>query len=201
MAEARPPLSSTVPIDALAIAVLPDENMLDDAVAIVSTVPTRSDPPEADPGDVVAEGHKPANDAVPEPPEPAPVVPPASLPGNEPVQVADADLPRPAVKAGKNVWLQQVRKKSPVGMSALDVQHYRAPAYPFRALEDGIAGMVDLSFAVAPNGQPVGIDILHAEPFGTFDDAALDAVREWRFHSVDGGKHVKVRLRFIPEAG
>ncbi len=112
-----------------------------------------------------------------------------------------ADVPRLAVKQTKNVWLQHVRSKTPVGMSALDVTHYEAPVYPRQARKDSVAGAVDMSFAVAPNGQPVGIDILHAEPLNIFNDAALAAVREWRFHPVDGGKFVKVRLRFLPSEG
>lgn len=208
-AETPSALPAEVPAGALAIADLEEVrtlDMRDDAVAILAVVaPDETSPPaEAIEAEAVAT-ERPVQAITVLEPTAAPVMQAAdpvgqtaSVPAPPPGPVSE--LAQRAVKHGKNHWLQQVLSQAPVSMSSLAVQHYEAPAYPRMAREQGIAGKVDVSFAVAPNGQPVGIGIQKAEPLGTFDDAALAAVREWRFHSVDGGKHVKVRLRFIPDA-
>ena len=55
------------------------------------------------------------------------------------------------------------------------------PEYPERALAQRIAGSVTLEFTVSTEGEPRDIRVVSAEPAGTFDRAALAAVKRWRY--------------------
>lgn len=55
------------------------------------------------------------------------------------------------------------------------------PEYPQRALEDGIEGWVDVSFALTPAGDVTNVKVEGATPRNLFDRAALAAVRKWKF--------------------
>ena len=75
------------------------------------------------------------------------------------------------------------------------------PSYPSDALRRGIEGWVELAFTVMPNGTVDDIEVRNASPTDVFDDAAIRAVRQWRFEPVRrNGKVVQqramVRLRF-----
>jgi protein TonB len=85
--------------------------------------------------------------------------------------------------------------------SALRRTAFMAPAYPARARERGTEGWVDLEFTVATDGTTQDAVVRAAEPAGTFDRAALDAVKRWRYEPrVVGGnvveQRVEARLRF-----
>ncbi|HWN06988.1 MAG TPA: TonB family protein [Steroidobacteraceae bacterium] len=78
---------------------------------------------------------------------------------------------------------------------------FMAPAYPTRARERGTEGWVDLEFTVATDGTTREAVVRASEPAGTFDRAALDAVKRWRYEPrVVGGnvveQRVETRLRF-----
>ncbi len=61
------------------------------------------------------------------------------------------------------------------------VLHVQQPVYPDLAARRGIQGMVMLEFALATDGRVRGVRIVHADPAGVFDAAALAALRRWRF--------------------
>ncbi|MDP2309457.1 MAG: energy transducer TonB [Pseudomonadota bacterium] len=71
-----------------------------------------------------------------------------------------------------------------------------APTFPARARALGQAGHVTLSFVVDVDGTSQDVHVVESDPPGVFDDAAVAAVREWRF---DPGRHqgnpVAVRVR------
>jgi TonB family C-terminal domain len=76
-----------------------------------------------------------------------------------------------------------------------------SPTYPSEALRRGIEGWVELVFTVTPNGTVEDVEVRNASPANVFDDAAIRAVRQWRFEPVvRNGKPVPqramVRLRF-----
>ena len=78
---------------------------------------------------------------------------------------------------------------------------FMAPSYPTRARERGTEGWVDLEFTVAKDGTTRDAMVRAAEPAETFDRAALDAVKRWRYEPrVVNGKvieqRVETRLRF-----
>lgn len=75
------------------------------------------------------------------------------------------------------------------------------PTYPAEAKRKGIEGWVDVSFLVATDGSVQEVQVNKAEPQGVFDQAAMDAVKQWRFEPpLRDGKPVSqrtaVRLRF-----
>ena len=56
-----------------------------------------------------------------------------------------------------------------------------SPRYPNRALNKNQEGWVEVNFSVNIKGEPININVKAAEPIGVFDDAALRAVKKWRF--------------------
>jgi protein TonB len=85
--------------------------------------------------------------------------------------------------------------------SAMRRTAFMAPAYPARARERGTEGWVDLEFTVSTDGTTRDAEVRESEPAGTFDRAALDAVKRWRYEPrvVDGNvveQRVQARLRF-----
>ena len=63
------------------------------------------------------------------------------------------------------------------------------PRYPSRALSRGIEGWVLLEFAIDPLGQAIDPVVIEADPKGTFDRAAINAVRKWKYRPmVENGK-------------
>ncbi len=85
--------------------------------------------------------------------------------------------------------------------SALTRTRYVAPQYPPSARDRGIAGWVDVQFLVNPDGSTSEVTIVGAQPVGIFEQAALDAVRHWRYQPVlhdgaAGTQRARVRVRF-----
>jgi protein TonB len=67
------------------------------------------------------------------------------------------------------------------GASAPRLQKALAPVYPDRARLEGRSGWVDVEFTVDARGIPQDVRVTASEPAGTFDSAALSAVRRARF--------------------
>ena len=75
------------------------------------------------------------------------------------------------------------------------------PDYPPNALAQRIAGSVLLEFTVDTRGEPRDIRVLEASPPQVFDQAAINAIRHWRYAPmvVNGAAvevPVKTRMRF-----
>lgn len=75
------------------------------------------------------------------------------------------------------------------------------PVYPRDAERQNISGWVDVEFTVAPDGATQDLVVRGAEPQRMFDQAAIDAVKRWRFEPVkrDGAvvaQRAAVRIRF-----
>ena len=88
-----------------------------------------------------------------------------------------------------------------VNASSLTRTRYVAPQFPDLARARGIDGWVDVQFVVGVDGAVGDVSVIGAEPVGIFEQAALDAVRHWRYQPVlrDGqaiSEHARVRLRF-----
>jgi TonB family protein len=93
------------------------------------------------------------------------------------------------------------RATSFVNASSLTRTRYVAPLFPDIARARGIDGWVDLQFVVGSDGAVSDVSVVGAQPVGIFEQAALDAVRHWRYQPVlrDGqavSEHARVRLRF-----
>lgn len=91
--------------------------------------------------------------------------------------------------------------KSYVDAAALTRTHYLAPQFPDVARKRGLDGWVDLQFVVGTDGAVSDVAVIGAQPVGVFEQAALDAVRHWRYQPVMRAgqaisQHARVRLRF-----
>ena len=76
------------------------------------------------------------------------------------------------------------------------------PTYPTRATERGIEGWVLVEFTISPRGTVVDPKVLSYEPSSIFNQAALRAIRRWKYNpKILNGKPVsrpgvKVKLDF-----
>jgi TonB family protein len=76
------------------------------------------------------------------------------------------------------------------------------PDYPSTAMAQHIAGSVTLEYSVDTRGEPRDIHVVEATPPGVFDQAAVNAVKRWRYAPtvVDGAAvdvpGVRTRVRF-----
>jgi TonB family protein len=88
-----------------------------------------------------------------------------------------------------------------VPVSSLTRINYVSPKYPRSAQRRNVTGTVDVSFTVLANGVVGNISILKSTPGTVFDQAAMDAVAQWRFEpTVENGvqveKRTAIRLAF-----
>jgi TonB family protein len=72
------------------------------------------------------------------------------------------------------------------GQPAVQVLERRAPDYPDGARAVGMEGYVDVELTVLRDGRAGWVKVRRAEPAGLFEQAALDAVRDWRFAPPEG---------------
>jgi TonB family protein len=94
---------------------------------------------------------------------------------------------------------------APVLAEAGELQRtrYVAPEYPDVAEKLGRKGLVELEFIVRADGSVANVTVVHAEPAGVFDAAAVKAVRQWRYRPVlrDGHaveQRARLRINFAP---
>jgi TonB family protein len=92
-------------------------------------------------------------------------------------------------------------------VSAASLKRVRmvSPTYPDAARKRGIEGWVELAFTVQTNGTVDAVEVRNASPADVFDDAAMRAVRQWRFEPiVRNGEKVEqramVRLKFSQQS-
>jgi TonB family protein len=88
-----------------------------------------------------------------------------------------------------------------VPATALKRVRYVDPEYPSGARERGLSGWVELEFTVNTDGGVSDVNVTAAEPTGVFEQAAMSAVRRWRFEPVrrDGAaieQRARIRIRF-----
>ena len=70
------------------------------------------------------------------------------------------------------------------------------PGYPQRALEAEKEGIVRLRITIAPDGTVAEAVILSAQPSGWFENAALGAVRRWRYRPSGRTISTEVEIEF-----
>lgn len=110
----------------------------------------------------------------------------------------------PGRSDGEGARISDGRRGEIVAISELKRVNYVAPAYPRSAQRRNISGWVDLSFTVMADGSVAEIEIMDSTPGSVFNDAATDAVAQWRFEPVteDGfavAKRAAVRMSFSLE--
>lgn len=137
-------------------------------------------------------------------PEPTPAPAPLALIAPRPVVPALPTETAPAISlpatpaADDGIHL--------VPFSSLKVRRYVDPDFPRNSQGVRTAGWVDVSFGIDAEGRTTALQVNGAEPAGVFEEAALAAVRRWRFAPVEApaaasGKAVRseIRVRFIPD--
>jgi TonB family protein len=134
------------------------------------------------------------------PPVPAPVTPPGNNdPGvseRSPLTSASM-LPKVEVPPGT---------ASPGAIAVLQADEIPRtrqvmPVYPVQATEFGMEGYVDLDFTISPEGVPKDVKVRGAVPKRVFDNAAITAVRQWRWQPIlqNGtpvARNATLRMRF-----
>jgi protein TonB len=76
-----------------------------------------------------------------------------------------------------------------------------APRYPAEALTGGVQGVVLLRVRVGADGRVVSAGVYRSSGVAALDEAALDAIRRWRFtparrRGVPVAREVAVPVRF-----
>ena len=124
---------------------------------------------------------------MPPPPPVAPEAPPAPP---APVDVAAAPAPPAPPPA------PPAPPAAPPPPGALAANRTPPPRYPSAAVEQGIDGTVVLVVDIDAEGRPLDVVVEKSTPAGVFDQAAIDAARQWRFTpAVENGKAVPGRVR------
>ncbi|MFC1627516.1 TonB family protein [Gemmatimonadota bacterium] len=71
------------------------------------------------------------------------------------------------------------------------------PKYPEEALQDGSEGKVILNIVVDEKGVVTEAKVITADPPGVFDEAAIEAMKQWVFEPAEqAGVPIKVRLAY-----
>ena len=143
---------------------------------------------------IIEEIKKPLEDLPPPPPKllppPPPFVPPPEIQITAPMStnaitnvtnvkpvapppVRPVEAPKPAVRRGV------------VPIFKVD------PTYPRNALKDGIEGSVEAMLTINGNGDVTKVEIVKAKPGGVFNNAAIQAMMQWKFKG-DGGQYVGI---------
>jgi TonB family protein len=96
---------------------------------------------------------------------------------------------------GYSAWAAQPVRPAP-DQEVVSVGSMVPPRYPAEAASQGVGGKVNLVIDVDAQGHPADIEVESAEPAGVFDQAAVDAARNWRFEpKIENGKPVASRIR------
>jgi protein TonB len=88
------------------------------------------------------------------------------------------------------------RDAAPKVLQAMDLPRVSevAAQYPTEVEREGREGWVDVDFTIAVDGSTEDLVVREASPAGIFDQAALDALRQWRFEPIlNAGTPVKQR--------
>jgi len=106
-----------------------------------------------------------------------------------------ADDPVPAVSREETIPQETPPATRPERIT------YVPPDYPRAAEMRGLEGWVDVEFSLTPAGRPADIRITDARPAGTFDEAAVRAVDQWRYEPLaaadwPAGERIRVRINF-----
>ncbi len=94
---------------------------------------------------------------------------------------------------------------APVAATSLKRTKTVSPDFPEAARRKGVTGWVEVVFTVTPKGTVADAEVRSSSPENVFDDAALRAVKQWRFEPAtkDGqsvATRTMIRLKFDPTA-
>lgn len=168
------------------------------ATAIMLMLPAMTRPAPALPRPIEASSAKPppaptpaASSALPPaPPAPASIAAPA-IPAAQTAQTNQGVLPAEAADAAPPTAVvapAAMPEPGAVHIARPDHAHSPQPEYPMALRELGVQGTVLLRVWVEPDGRPGDIRLARSSGQRLFDDAALRAVRNWRFLPARAGE-------------
>lgn len=128
--------------------------------------------------------------AAPQPPAPPPDLQLSNVPDAKPMDIAAA---MPEFEADLDL------AKGPGGAAAAAANDTDVvplvrvnPQYPARAMQRGIEGWVHLAFTITEAGTTKDIEVIEAEPVNVFEDAAVAAVRKYKYKpKVENGQPIE----------
>lgn len=116
------------------------------------------------------------------------VVPAPLLPATMPAALASSQhfaLPTMAVPVSNVAPAIMPAERNPSTVTpstaAMVPVRIRHPIYPHMAMMSGIEGQVVIEFGLAGNGSLENLRVVNSEPAGIFDQAALRAMRGWKY--------------------
>lgn len=86
-----------------------------------------------------------------------------------------------AVKSAKVAKADQAVKKVKAVKPVMRVE----PVYPAKAAKNKITGAIVLKFDIAKDGSTQNIEVINAQPKKVFDEAAKDALAQWKYQTSD----------------
>jgi len=133
-------------------------------------------------------------------PTPAPTAEAAAAPLAEPAPTPPAAAAATQA-SGPAPQAPPAHANDTVSAGTLERLRYFAPEYPLRARATDTSGWVDLAFDVEADGSVTHVTVLGSDPKNIFDEAAVAAVRRWRYRPVqrDGlpvEQRAQLRIRF-----
>lgn len=75
--------------------------------------------------------------------------------------------------------------------------HKVFPVYPARAMVERKNGTVTLTYDIDSSGSVQNLHVASAAPAGYFDEAAWNAVRQWRYEPGKPFKGKKTHIKFV----
>ena len=122
----------------------------------------------------------------------------AAAAGVEQARIAsiESDIRVQQRSAVSSVTTMAVASTAPATMPLKQTQ-YVEPTYPTAAIAGSLTGSVEVQFVVEPDGTTSAVTITGARPAGIFEQAAIDAVRQWRYQPFKGeGRRARITLTF-----
>ena len=131
----------------------------------------------------------------------APVTRAATAPAPAPAQAPAAAAP---ANAGTVAAGPASANEAVVSATTLRAVRRAAPDYPQQALQNLVSGWVEMEFTVAKDGSVRDVTVIESEPGRTFDNAAMAAIRRYRYEPVmvDGvavEQRARIRIRFTAQ--
>lgn len=138
---------------------------------------------------------------------PPPAEPPAPevKPLETPIDTMMVDVPPPVavdippevpvtVDTGASAITTDVAGSEVAPARSFSITQRVNPVYPAASRRAGESGTVLLDIVVGPSGAPTEINVERSSGFAALDDAAVAAVRKWRFTVSSDSNYAKVRL-------
>lgn len=180
-------------------------------VIMAFLIKTEFEPPEKSESELVQinieeqeEEMKVRNRRLPKKPEP-----PKAPPPEQRRQIPKVQKPMPAeinmnlanldVNVGGDTYLGQIGGSMSDGEAIPMV--VIEPVYPRKAAMDGVEGWVRFQFTVGPDGTPINVEVIDADPKRVFEKDARRAIYKWKFKPkvVDGVAVEQPGMRYTME--